>query len=534
MKTKSFARGTSFAVLFIAILIAGCKKEPQTDPGNTPAGAFFGGLLRDESSENIPQNISLVGSSNLPSRVDLTPFLPPVGNQGAYGTCVAWSTGYYIRTAMQAIRHNLSANQLKDPAKQFSPKDLFLSVPPEYKGQNCDGSVYARVMQQLVDRGVATLSTVPYNNLGDCSDVPAPTWTNEANQYRIDSYRAVPAEVEAMKAELAKDRPIMLVTRITKPFQEWKGANIITAADVLYAPVIFEHALTAIGYDDAKQAFRVVNSWGTQWADNGFAWIDYDLATNPNFCPGGAVLIDKPAEVNDPSTPPPGSSNLAATLLRDVDDPTNSDNTFRQIEFNVANNSNQSIPAATDWNIYYLYYDAFDANRYGILLDMYVSNDYGNYGESGYNPNGAGSWYSQWTNIDMPANSNLSEQMFGPGNTYIYWPYQMPRVNGYYYLVMIVDPYNSTDEFNESDNFYFMTGKNGGPIWFQDGVIQGLHSGGAEDRGQADICRTPVNPEHSNAYRPEEIKEFIKKLKAEGKLPRHGKNINGQAATPGK
>lgn len=531
MKTNLFVRKASLAALCITLLVTGCKKDPQITPEHPSADENVGGLLRDETSANIPHDISLVGSGNLPSKVDLTPKLPPVANQGNYGTCVAWSTGYYIRTAMQAIRQNLSTAQLQDPAKQFSPKDLFLSVPAEYKGENCDGSVYNRVMQQLVDRGVATLATVPYQNLGDCSDTPAAAWTIEANKYKIDSYRAVQPNIETMKAELANDRPIMLVVYSTDAFIKWKGGKVMTADDVLYNNVVFQHAVTVVGYDDALHAFQIVNSWGTKWGDNGFAWIDYNLITNANFTPGGAVLIDKPAGSNDPIPQPTGANNLAATLLHDVDDAAEYDNTYRRIEFNVANASNQPVPASSDWNVYYLYYDAFDATRYGVLLDMYVSNDFGNYGETGYNPNGAGSSYSQWLNTDMPANGLLSEQMFGPGYTSIYWPYQMPNVNGYYYLVMIVDPYDSVGESNESDNYYFITGQDGGPIWFQNGVGQGLKPGGADDRSQADNCRTPVSPAHSNAYTPEEIKGFIKKLKAEGKLARPAKNGRGIPAS---
>lgn len=531
MKAKPFARQVSLAALLITLALASCKKDPPFAPAPAPAGKNVGGLLHDETTGQIPQDITLVGGGNLPSKIDLTPKLPPVANQGTYGTCVAWSTGYYIRTAMQAIRHNLTPSQLQDPAKQFSPKDLFLSVPAEFKGENCDGSVYSQVMQQLIDRGVATLATVPYENLGDCSDVPAAYWTSEANNYRIDSYRAVEADIEAMKAELANDRPIMLVTHVTEPFAQWQGGSVMTANDVLYGMVVFDHAITVVGYDDAKQAFQIVNSWGTNWGDNGFAWIDYNLITNSNFTPGGAVLYDKPVDPNETTPPPPGANNLAATLLHDTDDDTNWDDTYRRIEFNVANTSGQSVPASADWNIYYLYYDAFDATRYGVLLDMYVSNDYGYYGETGYYPNGAGSSYSQWVHTDMPANGLLSEQMFGPGNTSIYWPYQMPQINGYYYLVMIVDVYDSIGESNESDNYYFITGQDGGPIWFSNGVGQGLTSGGTDDRSQADNSRTPVKPGHSNAYKPEEIRGFIKKLKSEGKLPQPAKNGKGKPVT---
>lgn len=39
------------------------------------------------------------------------------------------------------------------------------------------------------------------------------------------------------------------------------------------------HAMLMVGYDDAKKAFRVKNSWGTGWADSGYVWFSYDFVT---------------------------------------------------------------------------------------------------------------------------------------------------------------------------------------------------------------------------------------------------------------
>lgn len=35
--------------------------------------------------------------------------------------------------------------------------------------------------------------------------------------------------------------------------------------------------MTLVGYDERLQAFRLMNSWGTGWGDNGFAWLSYDV-----------------------------------------------------------------------------------------------------------------------------------------------------------------------------------------------------------------------------------------------------------------
>lgn len=55
------------------------------------------------------------------------------------------------------------------------------------------------------------------------------------------------------------------------------------------------HAIALIGYDDTRQAFMFVNSWGPFWGLNGYGWISYDLIANNDL--EAYVMFDGPNAV---------------------------------------------------------------------------------------------------------------------------------------------------------------------------------------------------------------------------------------------
>ena len=38
--------------------------------------------------------------------------------------------------------------------------------------------------------------------------------------------------------------------------------------------------MLVVGYSNENNAFKVVNSWGAGWGDEGFVWIDYKAFEN--------------------------------------------------------------------------------------------------------------------------------------------------------------------------------------------------------------------------------------------------------------
>lgn len=59
------------------------------------------------------------------------------------------------------------------------------------------------------------------------------------------------------------------------------------------------HVVLVVGYDDARQMFRIKNSWGPTWADHGYAWMSYQFVTGlPVY---NAAWIDAVVAVQQPA-----------------------------------------------------------------------------------------------------------------------------------------------------------------------------------------------------------------------------------------
>jgi len=53
------------------------------------------------------------------------------------------------------------------------------------------------------------------------------------------------------------------------------------------------HVMLIVGYDDARGAVRIQNSWGTKWGEKGFVWMAYD--TLEKLAQGTGVYVPDPA-----------------------------------------------------------------------------------------------------------------------------------------------------------------------------------------------------------------------------------------------
>lgn len=206
-------------------------------------------------------------TTTIPSGYSLV--MPPVGYQGSEGSCVAWSVGYAARSCMQYYATN--AVSYSNATNIFSPEFVFNQIK---FGTNCGASAMMDAMSLMVNKGVCTWQSMPYSAANGCSLMPTSAQTTEAANYRVSSYAMVsPGDQKTIKTMIASKKPIPFTCNIDYNF---KYATVGTIWKT-YAGFAGSHAMVICGYDDAKNAYKVMNSWGTAWGDGGYIWIDYNL-----------------------------------------------------------------------------------------------------------------------------------------------------------------------------------------------------------------------------------------------------------------
>lgn len=523
----------------------------------TDGGSWLGWLFFDEHTETIEDDIDLNDidnnlSSDMPSKVDLSANLPRIGDQGQYGTCVAWATAYNCRTWLYAKSKGLTTSQLNS-SNTFSAADVFMAIDNKYKGSGCGGTNFRYAFDVMQKRGVATEAAVPYSQL-DCSCSPSASATSNASGYKIKAYREIDiTNVETIKRYLSNGRLVVFGAKLGDEFMYANDNSVLTNQTSFKSTGQHGyHALVCSGYDDnkgANGAFRVVNSWGTSWGDDGYIWVDYKFFCGGKFAYTGFVAYgdDEQIVVGSSNTVVNTSSGydlVPATLADlDYDDPDDADSndpTWRTSIYNVYNAGESTLKCDKPWAICYVLYDAYNANNYQVLLVDLYTDEYGTFtDENGkklnYNFNwdpvtakqvlGVSAQGYCWSNVSVKGGESVSHAVYGDNEPFE-WSYKMPNVSGSYYLVLISDAFSGVDESNEDNNYYYLTTADGGPLKIEKGVIKSNIDNNKTlasrfrrvRKNEPSPMQSAINEESANTYTTEEISALLNGERRSGRL----------------
>lgn len=244
-------------------------------------------LESEEEYEQIPDSkIEFLGVFQ--ESIDLTENMPPPGNQGAQNSCVAWAVAYCVKSYHENLNNQESFfrnNNSLNYSIIFSPSFVYNQINNGVDS----GSTYYNALNLLDTIGVVSWFDFPYNE-DDYLTQPADELIERAEEYGIESHNKIPViSNDALKTHLNQGIPIMITVVVDSAMMLYRKSDKPNIWDSYEGRIDGGyHALVIVGYDDELHAYKIFNSWGTDWGDGGFFWINYDFI---NDCIYRAYII---------------------------------------------------------------------------------------------------------------------------------------------------------------------------------------------------------------------------------------------------
>jgi Domain of unknown function (DUF4384)/Papain family cysteine protease len=266
--------GGTVAVLTTAYFCSGVMAQGPVDPDVE----YPTGLVEDDPGVRAKWAAAPKFRSFLPVSVDLQSRMPAPGDQGQSHSCTAWAMGYAARSYYvgRMERRDLHSNK-----NIPSPRYLYHAG----RSGHCEGGSSFFGIARVLEQGSLSLADYPFSDR--CQAPPSPDTTARAGDFQIEGLTGLgsadtrPTFIEDVKGQLNQGHPVVFSFKTPPSFHRHRGAagrTVYSDASRDIAAKHGRHAMTFIGYDDRRQAFRLINSWGKDWGDGGYAWLSYDMA----------------------------------------------------------------------------------------------------------------------------------------------------------------------------------------------------------------------------------------------------------------
>jgi len=285
------------AIVVLVVGMAGVAHAQASDTDVTRTYSTGAVLDPPEVYQSFPKTPAF--RDFLPVRADLSASFPAAGDQGMQGSCTAWAVGYAARSYYAATTEGRPSSNSSNIA---SPAYIFDRLHPP--GTSCQsyGVPIGGALALLQEAGAASLASFPYSD-GTCSP---PTVAQEAaaTDFRINSFESVDMkDPDRIKGEIAQGNPVIIDLSYAQGLFGLKASSVY---DTGMGPPDVLHAVTLVGYDEARQAFKFINSWGPDWGDHGFGWLSYNFVAS-DVLEAFVIRMDKPVPRPAPvPTPTPG------------------------------------------------------------------------------------------------------------------------------------------------------------------------------------------------------------------------------------
>lgn len=202
-----------------------------------------------------------------PSNVDLRSKVKTIYDQGNLGSCTANA----LCSAVQCTLPDLPGSRL---FVYYNERKYIRMTGKDSGAYLSDG------IKSLQSYGVCQEKTWPYVLNRFAVSPPIVAYT-EAKAHVATKVYSVPGNMNAMKAVLNAGYPFVVGFIVYNSFI----SSTVARTGMVPMPrkgekVLGGHAVLCVGYDDTRQVWILLNSWGSSWGDKGYFYMPYSYLTN--------------------------------------------------------------------------------------------------------------------------------------------------------------------------------------------------------------------------------------------------------------
>ncbi|GEM_PF-968800 len=292
---------------------------PAVDPtyGPIPAPSY-----KPKQKIHIPKDKRVL--------IDLSPWFLSIRNQDNLGACAAFAGGSMVEYVINRVRGSLSYD--------YKVSELFLWYNARYDKARDVGTYPHELIRELLNGGCKeTLWEFEDSSSPKYLQRPPGNTYNDAPLQRTLAVNRISNDPDLWIQALADGYPIQIGAALPQNF----NGSVQAFFDNPIWPERGGHAMVIVGYDShypngktQNEAFKVRNSWGSNWAEKGYVWIPRTLlsemlsrqgnsafiidgwgnaSTKAKYSIKGRVIFDYP---NTPIVPEPTGAELCHDLSR--------------------------------------------------------------------------------------------------------------------------------------------------------------------------------------------------------------------------
>lgn len=239
------------------------------------------GLIFDKEAFKNRKAIEKTRAEKIPSSASMKKYAPITFLQ-QNSSCVAYSMAS-ARTMLIAKNNNLTGDDITVNA--ISPHWIYYRNKDRTDADCEEGLNIEKCMVDLLNFGAPRMAFVEYPSFYPFSENILCNYyppnlkedSTEALKWTPDNIYSL-TDLESIKIALSKEMAVVVGMLVPESFQNSDSLKKWSPASTDNYDNSYGHAMVVVGFDDNKYggAVELLNSWGANWGENGFIWINYD------------------------------------------------------------------------------------------------------------------------------------------------------------------------------------------------------------------------------------------------------------------